>query len=69
MSSSDGKPSGGLGSLFGGLFGPAQSAKAKEEYQRALEKAAREVATWDEAKASNKPASNQKESEPKCWIN
>jgi len=56
------------GSLFSSLFGGPQTAKAKEEYERALalERAAREVATWDEAEASNKPASNQKE---KGWLN
>ena len=55
-------------SLFAGLFGAPQTHEAIAAYQRALEKAAREVATWNEAEASDKPASNQKESGPK-WIN
>lgn len=55
--------------LFAGLFGGPQSEKAKEGYRWALEEAAREVASWDDAEVSNKRASNQKESDPKCWIN
>jgi hypothetical protein len=55
-----------LGSLFGGLFSARQTAKDKEQYQRALEKAAREVAARDRAEAGNELVSNQKE---KGWIN
>ena len=55
-----------LGSLFGGLFSARQTAEDKEEYQRALEKAVREVAMWNEAEAGNELVSNQKE---KGWIN
>ena len=35
-------------SLFAGLFSAPQSAKANAEYRRALEEAARELASWDE---------------------
>jgi hypothetical protein len=55
-----------LGSLFGGLFSAGQTAKDKEEYQRALEKAAREVAAWNDAEAGNELIFKQKE---KGWIN
>lgn len=50
----------GSGSLFCGLFGE-QSEKEKEDYLRALEEAARWLAVWDDAEASD-----QKE---KGWIN
>jgi hypothetical protein len=55
-----------LGSLFGGLFLGPQTAKANEEYQRALEKAAREEAAWNEAEAGDELVFDQKE---KGWIN
>ena len=56
------------GSLFAGLFSAPQSAKTNEEYRRALEKAAREAASWDAPEMSDEPASDQKEHNPK-WIN
>jgi hypothetical protein len=57
-----------LGSLFGGLFSDQQTAKDKEEYRLALEleKATREVASWNETEVGNELVSNQKE---KGWIN
>jgi hypothetical protein len=46
-----------LGSLFGGLFSAQQTAKDKEEYQRALAE--------EQERQAEKPAAD----EPKCWIN
>jgi hypothetical protein len=55
-------------SLFACLFSAPQSAKTDEEYRRALEKAACEVASWDDREMSDEPASDRKEDNPK-WIN
>lgn len=73
MSSSDGKPSGGLGSLFAFLFAPETRARVDEEYQRALamdqEQQAMEGAARD-TEPGNKPKSEErKKGKPKCWIN
>lgn len=51
----------GSASLFDSLFDAPQSAKAKEEYRRALEKAARE-----EAEASKPPSQSEDKSK---WFN
>lgn len=49
--------------LFGGAFADSQSPEGKE-YRGRLEAAARWLAAWETAEASN----DQKETEPK-WIN
>ena len=56
-----------IASLFGGLFGARQSEKAKEDYQRAVEAAARWLA---EAEGLTLSEYLQREAEAKKgWIN
>jgi hypothetical protein len=49
------------GSLFAGLFSAEASARANEEYQRALAE--------EQELQAKKPSDEPKEGDPKCWIN
>ena len=60
------KPNGGHASLFAFLFPPKPRTQLNERYQQALERA---LAKDHEQQAKKPESEEQKEGEPKCWVN